>query len=68
MTAQVEHCWRDGLVTLIVLKCEITQNAYGMELVPFKEGETMRRKRSTLAGAERRMEPEPPKVRSRFLS
>jgi hypothetical protein len=72
VTAQIGACWRDGMASLIALKCEITQNAYGMELIPLAKGAPMKRKRSTLAkaGAEKRVEPDPPKpaVKSRFLS
>ena len=69
VTAQVEACWTGGFISLIVLKCEITQNFEGRELIPMKKGALIRRKRATLAGAEKRLEPEPPKAitRSRFL-
>ena len=67
VTGQVEACWTGGFISLVVLKCEMTQNFEGRELMPLKKGVLIRRKRSTLAGAERRMEPEPPKATSKFL-
>jgi len=71
VTAQLMAADKRGFIYLEVMKCESGESHFAMGIEPLKKKDTIKRKRTTISrgGAEKLVQPDPPKlkVKSRFL-